>query len=208
VIKELRRNLKTKLAFFRRRLRRPRYPVNPGGEVFLHVGCGRVNSREFVNVDALPYPHVHVVTDRITELDQFADESVDLVYMCHILEHIRTPRLGEVLCEMRRLLKVGGVLRLSVPDFDRLLDVYRAADGDLDAIRMQLMGGQESDYNIHYGVFNERSLSGLLHKAGFRAVRPWDPSTCSHHDFKDKAGKVVKVGDREIAISLNLEAVK
>lgn len=208
MIKALRRNLKTRLSFFRRRLKDPRRPANPGGEVFLHIGCGKVNSPEFINVDALPYPHVHVVTDRITELDSFADESVDLVYMCHILEHIRTPQLADVLREMRRLLKVGGVLRLSVPDFDRLIDVYRAAGGDLDAIRMQLMGGQESDYNTHYGVFNHRSLSDVLHKAGFRTVRSWDPSTCSHHDFKDKAGKIMKVGDQEIAISLNLEAVK
>jgi predicted SAM-dependent methyltransferase len=208
VLKRWRRSLKTRLSFFRRRLRDPRCPVNPGGEVFLHIGCGKVNSPEFINVDALPYPHVHIVTDRITELAQFADGTVDLVYMCHILEHIRTPRVLEVLNEMRRMLKVGGVLRLSVPDFDRLIDVYREAGGDLDAIRMQLMGGQESDYNTHYGVFNHRSLSNLLHEAGFRTVQTWDPSDCRHHDFRDKACKVMKVGGREIAISLNLEAVK
>jgi predicted SAM-dependent methyltransferase len=208
VLKKLRRSLKTRLSFFRRRLSDPRYPVNPGGEVLVHIGCGKVNSPEFINVDALPYPHVHIVTDRITELAQFADETVDLVYMCHILEHIRTPRVMEVLKEMRRMLKAGGMLRLSVPDFDRLIDVYREAGGDLDAIRMQLMGGQESDYNTHYGVFNHRSLSHLLHEAGFRTVQTWDPSDCRHHDFKDKACKVMRVGERETAISLNLEAVK
>ena len=208
MLKKLRRRLKTRLSFFRRRLINPAPPVNRSGEVLLHIGCGKINSPEFINIDALPYPHVHVVTDRIKELSQFADKSVDLVYMCHILEHIRTPGVMQVLNEMRRMLKVGGVLRLSVPDFDRLIDVYREAGGDLNAIRMQLMGGQESDYNTHYGVFNHRSLSGLLQKAGFRAVRTWDPSNCRHHDFKDKACKVMKAGEREILISLNLEAVK
>ncbi len=208
MLKRMRRNVKMRLSFLRRRLVNPPGPANCGGEVLLHIGCGKVNSPEFINIDALPYPHVHVVTDRITELPQFADETVDLVYMCHILEHIRMPRLGQVLSEMKRMLKVGGVLRLSVPDFDRLIEVYREAGGDLDAITKQLMGGQESDYNTHYAVFNHRSLSAMLREVGFRTVRPWDPSNCRHHDFKDKACKVMKVGEREIAISLNLEAVK
>lgn len=197
-----------RLSFLRRRFVNPPCPANHDGEVLLHIGCGKVNSPEFTNIDALPYPHVHVVTDNITELPQFADETVDLVYMCHILEHIRMPRLRQVLNEMKRMLKVGGVLRLSVPDFDRLIEVYHEAGGDLDAITKQLMGGQESDYNTHYAVFNHRSLSSLLHEAGFRTVRPWDPSNCRHHDFKDKACKIMRAGDRDVAISLNLEAVK
>jgi len=174
----------------------------------LHVGCGSITSPEFINLDALPYAHVHVVTEQLDNLADFPDDTVDLVYMCHVLEHVKTPQVASVLHEMRRVLKVGGVLRLSVPDFDRLIEVYQAADGDVEVIRKQLMGGQESEYNIHYGLFNHRSLSGLLREIGFRSVRPWDPRHCQYHDFKDKATKVVTVGNESFAISLNLEAAK
>jgi predicted SAM-dependent methyltransferase len=186
----------------------PPLPHNADGKVLLHVGCGPVNSPEFINVDALPYAHVHIVTDDISHLSDFANETVDLVYMCHVLEHIKTPQVKRVLGEMQRILKVGGILRLSVPDFDQLLDVYHAAGEDLDVIRNQLLGGQDSDYNIHYSVFNRRTLAALLQEAGFRRIRPWEPQNCEHHDFKDKACKVIRVGDRSFEISLNVEAVK
>lgn len=187
---------------------RPPYPADSGKKVLLHIGCGMINSPEFINIDAQPYAHVHVVTDDISRLPGFADETADLIYMCHVLEHIRAAHVEAVLREMRRVLKVGGTLRLSVPDFDRLIDVYKAAGEDLDAIHMQLMGGQDSQYNVHYCAFNRRSLSELLRKVGFADVRPWDPSNCRHHDFKDKACKIMTVGDQSFAISLNLEAIK
>ncbi len=192
----------------RRRFVRPPYPVDSSKKVLLHVGCGKINSPEFINVDAQPYAHVHVVTDDISRLPGFASGTADLIYMCHVLEHMRAPHVEAVLQEMKRILKTGGVLRISVPDFDRLLAVYEAAGEDLGAIHTQLMGGQDSPYNVHYCAFNYRSLSELLRKAGFAAVRPWDPANCQHHDFKDKACKVMTVGDQSFAISLNLEAVK
>ena len=208
MIKRLRRNLKTRLSFLKRRVIQPPLPKNADGQVLLHIGCGPVKSPEFVNVDAVPYAHVHIVTDDIGQLSDFASGTVDLVYMCHILEHFKRPMLKKVLAEMHRILKTGGVLRLSVPDFDRLLEVYTKADRDTDAICNQLMGGQDSEYNIHYSIFNQQSMSVLLAKAGFSAVRPWDPWNCRHHDFKDKACKVMKMNADQIPISLNLEAVK
>jgi predicted SAM-dependent methyltransferase len=208
VLAGVRRNLKQRLSFLKRRFVPPPYPAKDTEKVLLHIGCGKINRPEFINIDAQPYAHVHVVTDDIRRLPGFADGTADLIYMCHVLEHMRAPHVEAVLREMKRILKVGGVLRLSVPDFDRLLDVYKASGEDLDAIDTQLMGGQESQYNIHYRAFNHRSLSGLLRNVGFADVRTWDPATCQYHDFKDKACKVMTVGDRTFAISLNLEAVK
>ena len=208
MLASVQRNLKRRLSFLKRRFVRPPYPADSGKKVLLHIGCGKINSPEFINIDAQPYAHVHVVTDDISRLPGFADATADLVYMCHVLEHMRAPQVEAILREMKRILKVGGTLRLSVPDFDRLLAVYKAASEDLDAIHTQLMGGQDSPYNVHYCAFNRRSLSERLRKVGFAAVRPWDPSNCRHHDFKDKACKIMTVGDQSFAISLNLEAVK
>jgi len=208
VLADVQRNVKRRLSFLKRRFARPTYPAGSDKKMLLHIGCGKINSPEFINIDAQPYAHVHVVTDDISRLDDFANETADLIYMCHVLEHMRAPHVEDVLREMKRILKIGGVLRLSVPDFDRLIDVYKAAGEDLSAIHMQLMGGQDSQYNVHYCAFNHRSLSALLQEVGFATVRPWAPSNCQHHDFKDKAGKVMRVGGRSFAISLNLEAVK
>ncbi len=183
-------------------------PKNSDGKVLVHVGCGEKNVPGFINVDARPLAHIHVVTDDITSLADFETGTVDLVYMCHILEHIKRSDLKKVLLEMRRVLKDGGVLRISVPDFDRLIEVYNAADGDIESISRQLMGGQDHQYNVHYCVFNRRHLCELFKDAGFREVSSWDPDNCRYHDFKDRASRTIKVNGKEYMISLNLEAVK
>lgn len=208
MLKRMRRSFKRNLSFLKRRFIEPAPPKNAGDRLLLHIGCGPIKSPEFINIDAVPYAHVHIVTDDIGQLSAFADGTVDLVYMCHVLEHIKRPMLERILSEMFRIIKAGGVLRLSVPDFDRLLDVYVRAGRDPEAICMLLMGGQDSEYNIHYSIFNRHSLEGILRKTGFRDIRTWDPWNCEHHDFKDMACKVMQIGTDRIEISLNLEAVK
>jgi predicted SAM-dependent methyltransferase len=205
---QLRRRLKTRLSFVKRRLIKPPLPENSDGKVLVHIGCGKKNSPEFINIDAQPFAHVHIVTDDITSMSDFGDGTVDLVYMCHILEHIKRNDLKKVLLEMKRVLKDGGVLRISVPDFDKLIEVYNAAGKDIDAITRQLMGGQDHEYNIHYSVFNQRRLSELLKEVGYKKVVSWDPDNCQYHNFNDRASRKLKVNGREYMISLNLEAVK
>lgn len=208
MLKELRRKLKLRASFLKRQLVEPPLPKNRDGMVLVHIGCGEKNVPGFINVDARPLAHVHVVTDDITSLTDFQTGTADLVYMCHVLEHIKYDDLKNVLSEMRRILKDGGVLRISVPDFDKLIDVYHAAGKDIESIRRQLMGGQDHSYNVHYCVFNHRHLSDLFKQVGFRDVYPWDPDNCRYHDFKDRASRRIKVNGTEYLISLNLEAVK
>lgn len=196
------------MSFAKRRLTKPPLPKNEDGKVLLHIGCGKRHSPEFINVDAQPFAHVHIVTDDISSLDDFPEGTVDLVYMCHILEHIKRDDLKTVLLEMKRILKVGGVLRLSVPDFDRLIEVYNDSDKDINAISRQLMGGQADKYSTHYCVFNRRHLSDLLREAGFGKVISWNPENYLHHNFKDKASKTRSINGKEYPISLNLEAIK
>lgn len=207
-LRDLRRRLKRQLSYLKRRLIEPPLPKNSDGKVLVHVGCGEKNVPGFINVDTRPLAHVHVVTDDITSLMDFDSGTVDLVYMCHILEHIKRSDLNKVLLEMKRVLKDGGVLRVSVPDLDRLIEVYNAAGGNIESISRQLMGGQDHQYNVHYSVFNRQRLSGLFKDVGFREVSSWDPDNCRYHDFKDRASRKIKVNGQEYMISLNLEAVK
>jgi len=208
VYREIKNYLRLQFSYLKRRVRKPSPPVNADGKVYVHIGCGKVNSGEFINVDARPLAHVHVVTDDITSLSDFGDSSVDLIYMCHILEHIKQDELGDVLGELKRALKTGGVLRVSVPNIDQLIAVYTDSGRDVLSINKQLMGGQDHEYNIHYSIFNEQYLSDLFKKTGFSEIRTWDPDNCEHHDFKDRASRKMKAGGNEHLISLNLEAVK
>ena len=201
------RKIRVSAGALKRRLVAPKLLQNPNGKVLIHLGCGDIASPEFINVDARPAPHVHYVRD-VTDLAIFPDNHADLVYACHVLEHVRHRALEHALWEWRRVLKPGGVLRLSVPDFDKLLCVYEAYHGDLRSIISPLMGGQEHDYNVHYSAFNRQYLSDKLIKVGFLEVRRWDADSVSNHDFTDWANSSIVRDGTPFFVSLNLEAVK
>lgn len=188
--------------------RLPYLPATQDGRRLLHIGCGEIDSPEFINLDARRMRHVHIVSRNIFRLRMIPDSALDLVYMSHVLEHVPRGKILQTLKEMGRVLKPGGTLRISVPDFDHIVRLYASSDRDVAAIAPALMGEQNHAFNFHYGVFNRNYLSGLLAKAGFRGVREWDPRRCEHHDFEDWASRPVYLGDRPFPISLNLEARK
>lgn len=53
------------------------------------------------------------------------DNSVDLVYSSHTLEHLNDDAVARLLAEAHRVLKRGGTLLLKLPDFETILGAYR-----------------------------------------------------------------------------------
>lgn len=185
---------------------RPPIPSLPNRELRLHLGCGKIDHPGFVNVDAIPRRHVHFVQP-VDELGRFADGTVDLIYACHVLEHFSHLRVPVVLREWFRVLKPGGRLCLSVPDFDLVLDIYDGTGRRIPVILNALMGGQEYAYNYHRVAFNKEYLTNLLLAAGFRQVREWAPDDGGvGHDVNDWSRRPFVVNGRAYPVSLNLEA--
>lgn len=89
----------------------------------LHLGCGKRHIPGFIHIDAIDFPHVDHVTS-IDSLSFIADAGVDLIYNCHALEHFKRREVQKVLAEWNRVLKPGGTLRISVPDFASLCEIY------------------------------------------------------------------------------------
>lgn len=200
--------LRIQLGRLLRLFRRPPLPRLADGGTRLHLGCGKIDHAGFVNIDALPRRHVHYV-QAVDRLARFRDGSVDLVYACHVLEHFGHLQAPAVLREWARVLKPGGKLCLSVPDFDRLLEIYRATGNQLDPIMNALMGGQEYAYNYHRIAFNQDYLTRLLLAAGFSRVAAWAPDDGGiGHDVDDWSRRPLRVNGTAYPVSLNLEAEK
>ena len=67
--------------------------------------------------------------------------TVDLVYSSHMIEHLDSKELQSFLKSVKRVLKPNGYLRIVVPDFDYLIDIYNR-DSDVDSFikRSDLVG--------------------------------------------------------------------
>lgn len=89
----------------------------------LHLGCGNIRLDGFINIDVRHTPATDKVMD-ISDLAEFSDNSVDMIYASHCLEHFSFRIVPDILTEWNRALKRGGVLILRVPDFDILVNTY------------------------------------------------------------------------------------
>jgi predicted SAM-dependent methyltransferase len=171
----------------------------------LHLGCGKRFIPGFIHIDVLDYPHVdHVAA--IDNLPFLPDNSVNLIYACHVLEHFKRRDVDRVLLEWRRILRPGGTLRLSVPDFAKLVDVYEKF-GRMDLVIGALFGRQDYLYNVHYNVFDYDTLSATLTRVGFANVRRYDWRETEHAKIDDFSQAYIPHMDKQngTMISLNVE---
>jgi predicted SAM-dependent methyltransferase len=143
--------------------------------LWVHFGCGDVADSRFLNVDARFFRHVDYVT-KSPAMPAIPAGSTDLIYACHVFEHVSHLQQDATLARWRAILKPGGKLMLSVPDFEKLVAMYQSGERDLKGVEMPLMGGQEYPGNFHFAIFTKNHLSNLLTAAGFTDVQVWHAS--------------------------------
>lgn len=177
----------------------------------LHLGCGKRHIPGFFHVDALAAPHVDLVGP-VERLPMFPDESVELIYASHLLEHFSRKEYLLVLQEWYRVLKRSGVLRLAVPNFAACAQLYheQGLQDGLTGLVGLIVGGQRDQYDFHKMVFDEPLLTRGLKSVGFRDVRRWEWRETEHAGLDDYSQAYLPHLDKQSGtlMSLNLEAVK
>tara|TARA_B100000780_G_C21126621_1_gene457382 strand:- start:8671 stop:9291 length:621 start_codon:yes stop_codon:yes gene_type:complete len=169
----------------------------------VHIGCGPINLEGWINIDARDAAHVHINTDVIDLID-FADNSVGEIYLCHVLEHFNFEEVKLVLDVFYKKLQPGGILRLSVPDFNLLSESYFKNKVPLKSLKYALMGGQDYEYNFHKSIYDLETMSEVLAEAGFRDSQEYDTVEDFGIDLGDwSTGEVGK-----FPVSLNVKTHK
>lgn len=112
-------------------------PATSQGLVLVNLACGSVFHPAWRNFDVMP------VAPEVKRLDlrrplPFADESVDVCYASHVLEHLRPTAARVFLAECYRVIRKEGVIRLVVPDLEAIVQEYvrlleRAESGSSEA---------------------------------------------------------------------------
>ena len=166
----------------------------------LHLGCGHRRLKGWTHIDSRQEVSPDHVLD-VTNLHLIEDDSAEIIYACHVLEHIPRPQVLDTLREWRRVLKPGGVLRVSVPNLEAICDLYR---GGVSAWRLMglLHGRQDYPENTHYVTYDYEYLAWMLGEAGFYDICRWYPEDRLPPGYDDYSR--AKINHRPV--SLNVEA--
>jgi SAM-dependent methyltransferase len=112
------------------------------------------------------------------------DGSCSVIFCSHTLEHIPHYHIQRVLLEFSRVLKIGGILRIIVPDLKKVARAYvnndkaffKKALGESEKIRLDLgLGGQLMNYIISPGqdtILLNRDLNKFI--GGYAHIYAYD----------------------------------
>lgn len=177
-------------------------------KICLHLGAGNIRIPGFTNIDIRPLPGIDYVASA-DKLGMFESGSVDMIYNASVLEHFHRNDTQRVLKEWYRVLKPGGLLRISVPDFEAAAKLYLQTH-NLGLILGCLCGGQDYEENFHYMWFDFAYLTTLLFETGFKNVRRYDWRQTIHKDYDDHSQAYYPHMNKAVGMlmSLNVEADK
>lgn len=130
--------------------------------------------------------HRHIKTTYLQDC-QFPDDYFDVIQAHHVLEHI--PNVIEVVQDIARILKVGGIFYITVPRYTSWF-----------AQSPEWMGWFPQEHSWH---FTEHSLTRLLSQYGFKRIRYSCPLTNNFLTRRD-ALYLVKRGLKAAISRLNL----
>ncbi len=148
-------------------------------------GRNPLDPKKYLNVDIVDLPKVDLAFD-ITKKFPMDDGVIEEIFSAATLEHLRKPHVDGVLREFFRILKPGGLLRVSTPDIEAIARGLLAGD-DLDIVNQHFFGkyksDQTEDYDLHRWMYPAPAMIRVLQEIGFvRAERI--PMDVGLHDPK------------------------
>ena len=145
----------------------------------LHLGSGLKKLHGFINIDIRPETNPDICYD-ITKISELFKNEVELILSIHTLEHFPRKKMSyasvtylEVLKIWYNVLKPGGKIYLSVPNFEAICNHY-IKNADLSLLYGFLYGGQKNDFDQHFHCFDFETLKQDLSLIGFSDIKKYD----------------------------------
>tara|TARA_R110000824_G_scaffold285090_2_gene473261 strand:+ start:8227 stop:8775 length:549 start_codon:yes stop_codon:yes gene_type:complete len=177
-------------------------------QIKLNLGCYDRKIPGFVNVDIREDVGPELLDD-VFKLEKVKNNSVDLIYACHVLEHADYKESETALKRWFEVLKEGGKLRLAVPDMEAHFAHYYYHK-DLRLLHSTFWGSQKHPYDYHKNGWDFQKLEEDLTAAGFSDIKRYDWRETEHFYIDDYSQTYFPHMDKENGklMSLNIEAEK
>ena len=179
--------------------------------LFLNIGSGASYMDGFVNIEGNIFNRKDMWLDIRNGLP-FPDNSVDVIYACHILEHFYMSELLFVLKEFKRVTKPYGAVRILVPSLEMAVNAYTKGEDDwFDEfpVSYKSLGGRLYNFLLcdgqHQLFFDYAFMEEILQETGFSHIS--NMNSGGSDIFKtDELQKMEDNNDHHIKTSLIIEA--
>jgi len=176
----------------------------------LSLGCGKVDlGPDWKSFDASDYPHL---TGRNIINLPYPDNSVDIIYASHVISYFDREEVKNLLLEWKRVLKPGATLRLAVPDFKIIAELYYSGKYGLESFLGPVYGKMKSGGKTiyHKTIYDYTNLKSLLENLGFKNIKRYDQFKTEHADIDDCSFAFLSHMDFKngTCLSLNIECEK
>lgn len=142
----------------------------------LNLGCGQNYHKDWINIDFVSSSD-YVIPHNLLRGIPLKNQSVDIVYHSHVLEHFSKNDGLKFMEECWRVLKPGGIIRIAVPDLEVIAKEYLrnlelAVSGNIEGklnyewIILELLdqmvrntsGGEMKEYLFQSSLPNEKYI--------------------------------------------------
>jgi len=141
----------------------------------LNLGCGsnliKSERLDVINLDANKEFKPDIVCNIIHEDIPLEDDSIDTIWMFHIIEHIVKVNRTTVLLECNRVLKEGGNIIITYPEFEICAKNFiENKNGKRDLWEATLFGRQSDIYDFHVTAMVSKLFKHELIDHGFTNI--------------------------------------
>ena len=143
-------------------------------QIYLYCGDYNGNNKSFIGLSLHQSNDSHIKHD-ITLKTPLFDNSVDIIQSEDVFEHIDYEKLHNVIDEFYRILKPGGLLRISVPDYRCDVLYNRSVKDSFGNVIFDKGGGGSYDQKTkkvigggHVWFPNYEKVSELLCNSAFK----------------------------------------
>jgi predicted SAM-dependent methyltransferase len=171
----------------------------------------------WLNADLFPWS-VRLLHLDATEPFPIGSVEIDYVFSEHMIEHISYSQGSHMLFECHRVMRDGGIIRVSTPNLAFLIDLYKE---EKSALQKEYIKWETNQF-IHFApyedatfvinnyvrdwghqfIYDEKTLTASLERAGFRCV-----TRCELNESRHKALQSLENEDRMPAGFLKLETI-